>query len=144
MKKTKKERKPLSPLEKRFHITSAILTAAFIFYGAFAARYSWQRTAEEGLSLLFSVAFYFCRVIGIKDLVDPRVHQIPDVPFVPFLPYDPDIFVAQISAAWKLLFTRENFLAYLVRVSEVAKVISKLSLPVICLFLLLFLLFRRK
>ena len=144
MKKTKKEKKPLSPLEKRFHVTSAILTAAFICYGAFAARYSWQRTAEEVLSLLLSVAFYLCRVIGIKDLVDPCVHQIPDVPFVPFLPYDPDIFVAQISAAWKLLFTRDNFVAYLMRVSEVAKVISKLSLPAICLFLLLFLWFNNE
>ena len=143
MSETKLKKKPLTKLEKRLHAISASISLLFLIYGIFVAPYSYLRVINEVESLLRSAVFYLCRVMGLGDFVHVSVNEIPDVPFVPFLPIEPEMFKSQFAAMWKLLFTKENFLMYMVRVSEVAKVISRLSLPLLCLFLIIYLKFNQ-
>ena len=105
MKKPKENKNPLTALEKRLHTVSAFITLLFIAYGFFAAPYSYARALNEAVSLLQSVAFYLCRVMGIGDLVQVSVNKIPDVPFIPFLPIAPELFTplrrASVSHFWQ-------------------------------------------
>ena len=104
-----KEKLVLNAKEKRWHVTSLLITILFLLYGFLCARYSWYRAFKEAISVLLSAANYFLTVMGFKGVINVTVNDIPDVPFVPFLPFEPEQFKSQLAAMWHLLFTKENF-----------------------------------
>lgn len=126
-------------MKKRYYVPLCIFLTGLLFvWLLFPARWSVVRLFEALIDCLVSIAFYFVGIAGFDDLFPATVNQIPDVPFVPFLPVAPEMFGQMMKDGFRRLFVWDNFLQYLVRVSEILRTVSRLLLPCVLIVMLVF------
>ncbi len=125
----------------RKHIVLSIaLSLAFIMLGIFVFRESYLRFFETLCDLGRSIAYYFCEIFGIKNKIVPTVKEYSHIlQWDILLPSDFDSFQASVKNFFILLFSGENFAAWVRTLSgmlgNAAKIISVL-LP--CFVILIF------
>lgn len=141
-------------LDPRHYICIA-LTLALALCGFFLFPNALGRLIESFRDFGLSIAFWFCRLFGIKHSITPTVNTLPKIPFFPIplnpsdgsplipLPTTFDGFKAQWAAYWRLWANLDNFLAYLSLLGNVLYYglwVVVIALP----FVLLFRLFLRR
>ena len=145
------------------HYLCIALTLAFLLCSVFVFPDALGRVIESCRDFGLSAAFYFCELFSIPHTITPTVNNLPEIPFFPSpspapdpppsgdgsgLPAVPipdtfDEFKAQWSAYWRLWASKENFVAYLAGIGNVAFVFCQILLCVIPLIAVCMLLWRR-
>ena len=115
------------------HWVNAALSAGMIVYGVFVCRWSWIRLFWTVRDLALAVAGYCCTIVGFPDLVPQTLNETPQVPYAPLLPVDFATLKQYWGVFWQKIFSGENFAAYMVKVGDVALIVSRILLPVVLL-----------
>lgn len=112
---------------KVFNISvTALLSLLFILTGAFYFKTSYLRFAETVRDLINSVIYFFKELFGIQHTTQATVEGYSSVlEWNAFLPPDWQTFTERTREYFRLLFNKENFLAYSKEFGGVCLTISK-------------------
>ena len=126
---------------KRFnyrHIIWIGLIAASLVLIPFFFRYAHLRIAESCIDLYNSVKFYISELFNLGWTGEITVNDFTNQPFeLPLnLPRTWEDFVANMGGYWSLFFSMGNFLAYILKVSNVLLVITKVIMIITPVFII--------
>ena len=125
-------------------VLSVVLTALFIILGVFCFYTSYLRFGESMVDLWQSMKFYFYEIFGIEHITIPTVENYSEVlEWNIFLPSDFESFKTTASQYFTLLFTKENFISYLAKVSESMTVWGRVTVLMLPSLVLLFILIKK-
>ena len=125
-------------------VLSVVLTALFIILGVFCFYTSYLRFGEGMVDLWQSMKFYFYEIFGIEHITIPTVENYSEVlEWNIFLPSDFESFKTTASQYFTLLFTKENFISYLAKVSELMTVWGRVTVLMLPSLVLVFILIKK-
>lgn len=127
------------------HIICIFITIGFILCSIFVFPYAFGRLTESLRDFGLSVAYYFTELFEFEFSITPTVNDFSKYPFVmPFgLPETWEEFVVLWSNYWVKFASEENFNGYLVKLGDIAYVLSQVLLLVIPFIMLFVMLFQR-
>lgn len=130
------------------HIVCILITLGFIACGVFVFPNALSRLVESFRDFGLSIAYFFCEMFDIEHGVTPTVNELPTLQIIPSLgngatttlPDTWEGFKANWSTYWQLWATSDNFVGYLLCVSDFLFTLCKvaiIALPLVLLFYVL-------
>lgn len=136
--------------KKRFdyrHIICIAITLGFLACSVFVFPNALGRIIESFRDFGVSLAYYFCEVFGIPHILTPTVNELPKIPYFDFfgsfspstsLPDSWDAFQNRWGEYWQLWATKENFINYLLFLSDGLFVFCKVLIIALPFVLILY------
>lgn len=127
------------------HIVCLLVTLGVVACGVFVFPNAFSRLVESVKDFGLSVAYFFCETFGIEYGFTPTVNELPTLQIIPSLgggatttlPETWDGFKSNWGTYWQLWATSDNFIGYLLYVSDLLFTLCKviiIALPIILFF----------
>lgn len=136
--------------KKRFnyrHIICLLITIGILACGVFIFPNALGRIIESFRDFGVSLAYYFCEVFGIPHILTPTVNELPKIPYFDFfgsfspstsLPETWSGFQNRWGEYWQLWASKENFVNYLLFLSDGLFVFCKVLIIALPFVLILY------
>ncbi len=123
------------------------ITLICLTFTIFAFPNALGRMIESGRDFGLSIAYYFTRLFGYKDIIKPTVNNLPKIPFFNFLgkpveevPTFPiastwEDFKTDWKTYWRLWISKDSFSAYGILLLEILYYISAF-IPMLIIFVI--------
>lgn len=136
--------------KKRFnyrHIICLLITIGILACGVFIFPNALGRIIESFRDFGVSLAYYFCEVFGIPHILTPTVNELPKIPYFDFLgSFSPSTSLPETWSGfqnrwgeyWQLWASKENFVNYLLFLSDGLFVFCKVLIIALPFVLILY------
>ncbi len=128
------------------HIIAIAITLGFMALAIFKFNTGYIRIWESLQDLFWSICYYFAELFDVEHNIEVTVNNYSVVPWTPFLglPATWEEFVQKWETYWDIIFTKENFVQYMIFLSNLLLLISRIIvIAVMPLVLILYLLFDK-
>ena len=111
------------------HIIAIAITLGLMALAIFKFNTGYVRIWESLQDLFWSVGYYFAELFDVEHNIEVTVNNYSVVPWTPFLglPSTWEEFVQKWETYWDIIFTKENFVQYMIFLSNLLLLIRNLE-----------------